>query len=144
MNVRGVAISLLASVYFQQQKYVIGIFSSAVLAGLSVIENEKEHFSRWREFLLICCIPSFLALFGLLFMPESPRYLLEAGREVEAMLVYQVYRPLQSSHTRTQHMHITRAPAEHAYSWAVFDSCIHATKQYQSERIMSVLSFARG
>jgi hypothetical protein len=67
---------------------------SSFTKGLSVIENEKEHFSRWREFLLICSIPSFVALFGLLFMPESPRYLLEAGREVEAMLVYQVCMPI--------------------------------------------------
>ncbi|CAG0924285.1 unnamed protein product, partial [Notodromas monacha] len=72
--------------------------------GISVIENEKEHFSRWREFLLLCSIPSFLALFGLLFMPESPRYLLEAGREVEAMLVYQrIYKSNHSNHPEARY-----------------------------------------
>jgi len=31
-----------------------------------------------------------VAIIGFVFLPESPRYLLEAGREVEAMMVYQV------------------------------------------------------
>ncbi|CAG0893701.1 unnamed protein product [Cyprideis torosa] len=57
--------------------------------GASVIENEKEHFSSWREFLLVCSIPSFLSVIGLIFMPESPRYLLENRKETQAMEVYQ-------------------------------------------------------
>ena len=59
------------------------------LGGAVVLEN-KEHFSAWHQFLLVCSLPSLAAIIGLVFMPESPRYLLEAGREVEAMMVYQV------------------------------------------------------
>jgi len=54
-----------------------------------VIEN-KEHFSAWHQVLLLCSLPSLVAIVGFVFLPESPRYLLEAGREVEAMMVYQV------------------------------------------------------
>lgn len=55
-----------------------------------VVIEERAHFSSWRVFLLVCNLPSILALLGLFFMPESPRFLLEAGREIEAMRVYQV------------------------------------------------------
>lgn len=54
-----------------------------------VLEN-KEHFSAWHRFLLLCCLPALGSTIGLVFLPESPRYLIEAGRDVEAMMVYQV------------------------------------------------------
>jgi Sugar (and other) transporter. len=54
-----------------------------------VIEN-KEHFSAWHQVLLVCSLPSLVTIIGFVFLLESPRYLLEAGREVEAMMVYQV------------------------------------------------------
>ncbi|XP_037092099.1 synaptic vesicle glycoprotein 2B-like [Pollicipes pollicipes] len=57
--------------------------------GVMVVIEERAHFSSWRVFLLVCNLPSILALLGLTFMPESPRFLLEAGREIEAMRVYQ-------------------------------------------------------
>ena len=31
----------------------------------------------WRIFMLICTIPIYLSIIGLIFMPESPRYLLQ-------------------------------------------------------------------
>ena len=34
-------------------------------------------FHSWRVFVLVCFLPSVVALAGLVFMPESPRYLLE-------------------------------------------------------------------
>ncbi|KAF0300720.1 Synaptic vesicle glycoprotein 2B [Amphibalanus amphitrite] len=57
--------------------------------GVMVVIEERAHFSSWRVFLLVCNLPSLLALLGLTFMPESPRFLLEVGREIEAMRVYQ-------------------------------------------------------
>jgi VNT family MFS transporter (synaptic vesicle glycoprotein 2) len=59
-------------------------------AGIGVVIENKEHFSAWHQFLLVCSLPSLAAIIGFVFLPESPRYLLEAGREVEAMMVYQV------------------------------------------------------
>ncbi|RXG58607.1 Synaptic vesicle glycoprotein 2C [Armadillidium vulgare] len=56
--------------------------------GITVVLDEQHHFSSWRLFLVVCSLPSFAAVIGLYFMPESPRFLLEKGRDVEAMMVY--------------------------------------------------------
>lgn len=59
---------------------------------LITLEN-KEHFSAWHRYLLFCTIPTVFAILGLFWLPESPRYLLENGREVEALQIYQkIYR----------------------------------------------------
>jgi VNT family MFS transporter (synaptic vesicle glycoprotein 2) len=58
--------------------------------GEMVVLENKEHFSAWHRFLLLCCLPALCATVGLVFLPESPRYLVEVGRDVEAMMVYQV------------------------------------------------------
>ena len=57
--------------------------------GEMVVLENKEHFSAWHRFLLLCCLPALCSTVGLIFIPESPRYLVEAGRDVEAMMVYQ-------------------------------------------------------
>jgi Sugar (and other) transporter len=61
----------------------------AKFTGLQVAEDSSEHFSAWHQFLLLCTLPCFAAIAGLIFSPESPRHLLEAGQDVEAMLAYQ-------------------------------------------------------
>ncbi|XP_076653887.1 synaptic vesicle glycoprotein 2B isoform X2 [Halictus rubicundus] len=74
----------------------LGGVYAALLAGvvvpttgeMVVLEN-KEHFSAWHRFLLLCWLPALCSTVGLIFIPESPRYLVEAGRDVEAMMVYQ-------------------------------------------------------
>ncbi|XP_055304610.1 synaptic vesicle glycoprotein 2B-like [Sitodiplosis mosellana] len=43
----------------------------------------------WRFFLVVCGIPGFLASMILLFMPESPKFVLGQGNEVEAYKVLQ-------------------------------------------------------
>ncbi|XP_026316243.1 synaptic vesicle glycoprotein 2C-like [Hyposmocoma kahamanoa] len=65
--------------------------ASAVLppnGALTLIEN-KEHFSAWHRYLLLCTLPILASLVSLIWTQESPRYLLEVGREVDAMVVYQ-------------------------------------------------------
>ncbi|XP_043278962.1 synaptic vesicle glycoprotein 2B-like isoform X1 [Venturia canescens] len=57
--------------------------------GEMVVLENKEHFSAWHRFLLLCCLPALCSTVGLIFLPESPRYLVEAGHDVEAMMVYQ-------------------------------------------------------
>ncbi|CAH1642933.1 unnamed protein product [Spodoptera littoralis] len=54
----------------------------------TLIEN-KEHFSAWHRYLLLCTIPILASLVSLIWTQESPRYLLDVGREVDAMMVYQ-------------------------------------------------------
>jgi MFS transporter, VNT family, synaptic vesicle glycoprotein 2 len=61
--------------------------------GQMVMLENKEHFSAWHRYLLLSTLPTFVAILGLFWLPESPRYLLEAGREVEALSIYQkIYR----------------------------------------------------
>ncbi|CAM1300985.1 SV2A (predicted) [Pycnogonum litorale] len=66
--------------------------------GFFLLNVEKTHFSNWRIFLLVCALPSVASILGLIVMPESPRFLLEVGRDVEAISVYQrVFRMNHSS-----------------------------------------------
>ncbi|XP_063237443.1 synaptic vesicle glycoprotein 2C-like [Bacillus rossius redtenbacheri] len=77
--------------------------------GADVVQESKEHFSAWHQLLLVCCLPSAAAVVGLVFLPDSPRYLLEAGREVEAMMVYQrIY--------KTNNLHNPAARAQYQLS----------------------------
>lgn len=58
--------------------------------GQMVIIENKEHFSAWHRYLLFSSLPTFASILGLFWLPESPRYLLENSREVEALSIYQV------------------------------------------------------
>ncbi|KAG7245588.1 hypothetical protein CRUP_036005, partial [Coryphaenoides rupestris] len=45
----------------------------------------------WRVFVVLCSIPSLSsALLFSLMMPESPKFLMEAGREKEALHVFRL------------------------------------------------------
>ncbi|XP_052754215.1 synaptic vesicle glycoprotein 2A-like isoform X2 [Galleria mellonella] len=59
------------------------------LTGATTLIENKEHFSAWHRYLLLCTLPILASLISLIWTPESPRYLLEVGREVDAMMVYQ-------------------------------------------------------
>ncbi|GAB6029394.1 hypothetical protein CHUAL_005154 [Chamberlinius hualienensis] len=56
--------------------------------GLVLMWEKQQYFCSWRIFSLLCSCPAVLSALSLNFVPESPRYLLEVGREVEALLVY--------------------------------------------------------
>lgn len=58
--------------------------------GVMVVLDGQEHFSAWHIFLIVCAIPTPLAVIGLLALPESPRILLQIGHESEALVIYQV------------------------------------------------------
>lgn len=55
-----------------------------------VIQENKQHFSAWHEYLLISILPTVFAIICTVWLPESPKYLLKHGREVEALEIYQV------------------------------------------------------
>lgn len=59
------------------------------LTGQMVAQENKEHFSAWHRYLLLIILPTLVAILGLFWLPESPRYLLESGREVDALHIYQ-------------------------------------------------------
>ncbi|RVE74825.1 hypothetical protein OJAV_G00026170 [Oryzias javanicus] len=44
-------------------------------------------FHSWRVFILVCLFPALAALIGVVFMPESPRFLLENARHDEAWMI---------------------------------------------------------
>lgn len=65
--------------------------------ALIISEMSSEHFTSWHRFLLYCSLPTLFSIFGLFYLPESPRYLLENNREVEALSIYQrIYRQNRS------------------------------------------------
>ncbi|KAM6926785.1 synaptic vesicle glycoprotein 2C [Lycodopsis pacificus] len=88
---RGAMISALATFW------MAGNILAAGLAWL-VIPRTWAHFSlgtldfqSWRLFVVLCSVPSLTsALLFRLLMPESPKFLMEAGREKEATRVFQV------------------------------------------------------
>ncbi|XP_045528831.1 synaptic vesicle glycoprotein 2C-like [Pieris brassicae] len=59
------------------------------LTGAETLIENKEHFSAWHRYLLLCVLPIIASLISLIWTQESPRYLLDVGREVDAMMVYQ-------------------------------------------------------
>lgn len=60
-----------------------------VTGQMIVIEN-KEHFSAWHRYLLLMTIIPIISTILLFWLPESPRFLLANGNEVEALATYQV------------------------------------------------------
>ncbi|XP_049882651.1 synaptic vesicle glycoprotein 2A-like [Pectinophora gossypiella] len=59
------------------------------LTGASTLTQNNDHFSAWHRYLLLCTLPILASLVSLIWTQESPRFLLEVGREVDAMTVYQ-------------------------------------------------------
>ncbi|CAH2056330.1 unnamed protein product, partial [Iphiclides podalirius] len=57
--------------------------------GAGALRENREHFSAWHRYLLLCTLPILASLVSLIWTQESPRYLLDVGREVDAMMVYQ-------------------------------------------------------
>eukprot|EP00064_Thunnus_orientalis_P016748 superscaffoldBa00003389_g16819 len=88
---RGAMISALATFW------MAGNIVAAGLAWL-VIPRTWAHFSlgrldfqSWRVFVVLCSVPSITsALLFKLLMPESPKFLMEAGREKEAIHVFRL------------------------------------------------------
>lgn len=79
---RGTMISALATFW------MAGNILAAGLAWL-VIPRNWAHFQSWRVFVVLCSVPSLSsALLFKLLMPESPKFLMEAGREKEAAHVF--------------------------------------------------------
>jgi len=84
---RGGALSVLASFW------MVGNVSVALLAWAIIPQEigwtDREGFlyNSWRIFVAVSALPSFLVSAALVFMPESPRFLLSKGREEETLSV---------------------------------------------------------
>ncbi|XP_048829186.1 synaptic vesicle glycoprotein 2B-like [Brienomyrus brachyistius] len=53
--------------------------------GFSMGSEMQLH--SWRVFVFVCALPAIAALIGLMFMPESPRFLLENAKHDEAWMI---------------------------------------------------------
>lgn len=60
------------------------------LSGEQIVTENKEHFSAWHRYLLLISIIPIISTILLCWLPESPRFLLANGNEVEALATYQV------------------------------------------------------
>lgn len=73
-----------------------GIFAGACaimlipLNGQQIVTENRQHFSAWHRYLLLVSIIPICSTILLCWLPESPRYLLASGSEVEALATYQV------------------------------------------------------
>ncbi|KAK9512790.1 hypothetical protein O3M35_001129 [Rhynocoris fuscipes] len=67
------------------------LFASTLLptTGEEIMYEVKEHQSAWHRVLLLSCLPTVFALASLSCISESIRYLLHAGRDVNAIMMYQ-------------------------------------------------------
>lgn len=80
---------------------VIGQFLAFLLnAIIGNIWGSNDHV--WRYMLAVAVIPALMLLFGMLRMPESPRWLISQGRVDEARAVLESVRPLETARLETQ------------------------------------------
>ncbi|MFB9375935.1 sugar porter family MFS transporter [Kineococcus gynurae] len=70
---------------------VSGQFAAFVINAV-IFRIWGEHDSVWRFMLLVAVLPAFALFFGMLRMPESPRWLIAQGREADALAVLQQVR----------------------------------------------------
>ncbi|XP_028678737.1 synaptic vesicle glycoprotein 2B-like [Erpetoichthys calabaricus] len=70
-----------------------GIYASSMAWGIiphygwGFSMGTHYQFHSWRVFILMCILPALSSLIGLVFMPESPRFLLENGKHDEAWMI---------------------------------------------------------
>lgn len=82
-----------------------GIFAGACamalipLSGQQIVVENKQHFSAWHRYLLLVSIIPIISTILLCWLPESPRFLLANGNEVEALATYQVENPVNNFFT---------------------------------------------
>ncbi|MFV0435330.1 MAG: sugar porter family MFS transporter [Leucobacter sp.] len=77
-----------------RNEVMIAVGAFAAFGVNAIIGNIWGHVdSVWRFMLAICAIPAILLFFGMLRVPESPRWLVEKGRLDEALAVLKTVRP---------------------------------------------------
>lgn len=81
---------------------MISAYQLMIALGILIVFLTNTAFSysgNWRGMLLVVAIPSLIFLFGALFLPRSPRWLMMHGREEAA---YEVLMRLRSSHAEVE------------------------------------------
>ncbi|XP_014669031.1 PREDICTED: synaptic vesicle glycoprotein 2C-like [Priapulus caudatus] len=83
---RGRMLSLMAAFW------TIGNILVALLAWAIIPHTDMGHFSAytyssWRVFILVCTVPLLTSAVMLIFLPESPKWLLENGKEEQCLAI---------------------------------------------------------
>lgn len=78
---------------FMAAFWTLGNLLVASLAWLIIptdigFESEAFVYNSWRIFLVICALPSFIVAILLMYLPESPKFLLSCGRFEEALAIF--------------------------------------------------------
>lgn len=84
---RGSMLSFMAAFWTLGNLFVAGLAWLIIPQDIG-FKNEHFVYNSWRIFLLICSFPSFIVAALLLFLPESPKFLLSQGRSEEAIAVF--------------------------------------------------------
>lgn len=58
-------------------------------SGEGIVQELNQHQSSWHRVLLLSSLPSLIAFISICSAPESVRYLLHAGKDVNAIMLYQ-------------------------------------------------------
>ncbi|HWV83851.1 MAG TPA: sugar porter family MFS transporter [Capillimicrobium sp.] len=93
---------------------MVALFQLAITAGILVAYLVNAAFAddgEWRAVFALACAPATLLLFGMLVLPESPRWLFAAGREEEARTVLETLRDPDDPQT-THELEEIRATVE--------------------------------
>ncbi|XP_072349159.1 synaptic vesicle glycoprotein 2C isoform X2 [Scyliorhinus torazame] len=89
-NKRGRMVSALATFWMAGNIVAAGLAWVVIPRTSLTFQLGSIHFQSWRLFVILCSIPSLSsALVYALGMPESPKYLMQAGREEDALRVFQ-------------------------------------------------------
>ena len=96
-----------------------------VLAFLSFGDNEGSEEDDWRIFVVLCAIPCLVScVASILYVPESPRWLLTQGKHEEALFVLR---------------HAARLNGKDADALFPLDTVITSDAEQESENFMDLL-----
>lgn len=80
-----------------------------------LLHSPAPEIHTWQIFLGVCCIPSLLSGISVMFLPESPKFLMAQGRNGEAMAVFR----------RLYALNTGRSPHQYPVSFTIVQ-CMHA------------------
>lgn len=84
---RGAMLSFMAAFWTLGNLFVAGLAWLIIPSGLEYITTNFVYNS-WRIFLLVCALPSFIVAILLLFLPESPKFLLSQGKHDRTIEIF--------------------------------------------------------
>ena len=101
---RGAALSFLASFWMVGNLTVAGLAWVVIPRDIGWTDPEEGFlYNSWRIFVALSAMPSLLVAVALVFLPESPKFLLVKGREAEALTVLRMMFAANTGLTRSEY-----------------------------------------